>query len=304
MKNKFITKKKKRTFKLLFVFMMLCLGIIASYKNLEAKKITLKDKELIDLVVENSFSYEEENILDKFLSKTIELTNPINGLKKEYQKYIQTNYQEEPIMRENTDPLIYLYNTHQTEEYAPTSFAEFSVNPTVVISNYILQDLFQKNGYKSIVEEESISEILKQNSWNYSNSYKASRQLLEKKIIEYPSLKYFVDIHRDSLKKEKTTINISGKDYAKIMFIVGLENPSYQANLELTEKINNKLVDLYPNISKGIYKKGGIGVNGVYNQDFSGNTILIEIGGFENTTSEVLNSALAFGKCFLEVINE
>jgi stage II sporulation protein P len=62
--------------------------------------------------------------------------------------------------------------------------------------------------------------------------------------------------------------------------------------------------ELYPNLSKGIYKKGGPGVNGVYNQDFSPYTILIEIGGYENTTNEVLNTVLAFSKCFMETINE
>ena len=60
----------------------------------------------------------------------------------------------------------------------------------------------------------------------------------------------------------------------------------------------------YPGLSKGIYKKEGPGVNGVYNQDFSNRLILVEMGGYENTTTEVLNSAIAFSKCFLEVVDE
>ena len=172
------------------------------------------------------------------------------------------------------------------------------------MNDYILEDIFNKNGYKTIVEEESIKNILNNNNWNYSYSYKASRTLLEKRILEYPTLKYFIDIHRDSLSREKTTINIDGKDYAKVIFLIGLENENYEKNLEFTEKINNKLNEYYPNLSKGIYKKSGPGVNGVYNQDFNEHTILIEIGGNENTTSEVLNTTLAFSKVFMEVINE
>ena len=64
------------------------------------------------------------------------------------------------------------------------------------------------------------------------------------------------------------------------------------------------VLDVFGNEILGIYKKGGPGVNGVYNQDFSPNTILIEIGGNENTTNEVLNTTLAFSKVFMEVINE
>ena len=105
---------------------------------------------------------------------------------------------------------------------------------------------------------------------------------MDKSIINYPSLKYFIDIHRDSLKKDKTYIRIGDKDYAKVLFIVGLENENYNENLEFTNKINDKLNEYYPGLSKGIYKKEGPGVNGVYNQDNSRHTILIEIGGVEN----------------------
>ena len=213
-------------------------------------------------------------------------------------------YTPKKVINTESNPIIYLYNSHQSEEYKPSTYAEFSINPTVIMNDYILEDIFNKNGYKTIVEENSIKDILNNNNWNYSYSYKASRTLLEKRIVEYPTLKYFIDIHRDSLDRSKTTVNIDGKDYAKVIFLIGLENPNYEKNLEFTEKINNKMNEYYPNLSKGIYKKGGPGVNGVYNQDFSPNTILIEIGGNENTTNEVLNTTLAFSKVFMEVINE
>ena len=85
-----------------------------------------------------------------------------------------------------------------------------------------------------------------------------------------------------------------------------VDNMSYghEDNLLFTEKIQKKIEEYYPSLSKGIYQKSGYGVNGIYNQDFSNHTILIEIGGYENTTSEVLNSSLAFAKCFMEVIHE
>ena len=74
--------------------------------------------------------------------------------------------------------------------------------------------------------------------------------------------------------------------------------------MSFTEKINEKLNEKYPSLSKGIYKKEGEGVNGVYNQDFSPYTILVEMGGPDNTIDEVLNTSLAFAECFLEVISE
>ena len=303
--NKIITKKKlkKLKVKILFILVMTSLGIFINYKVFEKSKLKLKDKEVIDLVINNTYTYDNTNIFEKIIDKTLEASNPIKILNKDYNKHL---VKEEKIIQEEDkkNPVIYLYNTHQTEEYKTSDLIDFTLYPTVMINDYILEDIFNKNNYQTVIEESSISDILKENNWKYSNSYKASRILMENSILKYPTLKYFIDIHRDSLTRDKTTVEIDGKSYAKILFIVGLENPSYQDNLAFTEKINNKIDEYYPNLSKGIYKKEGPGVNGVYNQDFSKNTILIEIGGYENTTVEVLNTTLAFSKCFLEVINE
>ncbi len=305
MKKKFITKKlkSKKKIKVFFVIFMFFIGIFISYKNLEKSKIEITDKDLIDMVVSNSFN-NDNNFLEKLVNQSLKVSNPIKLLNRNYQKYIPNVKYEEKTVKEEASPLIYIYNSHQTEEYQSSTYAEFSINPTVVMNDYILEDIFNKNGYKTLVEERSIKEVLNNNKWKYVNSYKASRIFLEDVIVKNPSLKYFIDVHRDSLKRDKTTTTIDGKDYAKIIFLIGTDNSNYQSNLDLTERINNKLNEYYPGLSKGIYKKGGEGVNGVYNQDFSPNTILVEMGGYENTTNEVLNTSIAFSRCFMEAINE
>ena len=280
---------------------MIMIGMRISYQRLEQSKIKITNKEFIELLTKNTFS-EKTSFLETLVDKTLEISNPLKRMSNDYTKAM--NELDNSSEEESLPPTIYLYNTHQSEEYAPSTFIEFSINPTVIMNNYIIESILKKNGYSAIVEERSIKEILQNNDWNYSYSYRASRIYLEDSKKNYPSLEYFIDIHRDSLTKEKTTLSFEGKDYAKILFIVGLENPNYVDNLSFTEKIHNKINEYYPNLSKGIYQKGGYGVNGVYNQDFSPHTILIEIGGYENTTTEVLNSSIAFTRCFLEVIHE
>ena len=296
----------KVKYKFMFIFFMIIIGIIISYNSLEKSKIRITDKELANLVIDSSFN--NNNFIDKIVDVTLKYSNPIKLLNMDYEEYISTSTNNDNNTNKENDndkpPLIYLYNSHQGEEYKASTYAEFSVNPTVIVNNYILEDIFNKNNYKTLVEERSIKDILNNNNWNYSYSYKASRILMEDAKKNNPSLKYFIDIHRDSLEKDKTYIKIDDKDYAKIIFLIGLENPNYNDNLEFTEKINNKVNEYYPGLSKGIYKKEGPGVNGVYNQDFSKYTILIEIGGYENNTTEVLNTSIAFSRCFLEVINE
>ena len=286
-------RKKKKSIYLIFLFL---LTIYLTYNYLDTKTINIEQKKLVKYILnKDKTSY--------LVNKLSSLFIPKNFLKKTY----YTNEKKKKLEKELTitkEPIIYIYNSHQTEEYMPTSFVEYSVRPTVEMNNYILEEKFEKEGFTTYVEEERIKEILNKNNWNYAGSYLASRTLLEKRKQEYPSLKYFIDVHRDSLPKSRTTVTINKKDYATILFIVGLENKNYQENLSFTEKINNKLNEKYPNLSKGIYKKEGEGVNGVYNQDFSPRTILVEMGGPENSIEEVLNTSLAFSDCFLEVIKD
>ncbi len=306
MKKLFLSKAKKKNKVKKFLFLLLfAMSIYYTYQYLDQKEINIDQKELVEILLSPN---EEVTFLEK-------LTKKLFPTKKEAVKtLIKTNYQglikKEAIpvsktsKKKETNPIIYIYNTHQTEEYAPSSFIEYSVMPTVQMNNYILEEKFEQENFNTIVEEKRIKDVLNQNGWNYAGSYQASRVFLEEAKKTYPTLKYFIDVHRDSLSKDRTTITIDNKNYASILFIVGLENKNYEANLQFTEKINAKLNEKYPNLSKGIYKKEGSGVNGVYNQDFSPFTILVEMGGPENTVDEVLNTSLAFADCFLEVIKE
>ena len=309
MKKRLTIKHKKRKLPHIFSFFIFILGIYIGFNILDKSKLEITDKELVSLMLKKSHFIEEKNpskkiktILKKIYENPSYLLLPTtSNLVEKKQPPIQTI----PISnnQEIKSPLIYIYNSHQTEEYAPSTFLEYSINPTVMMANYILEENLKEKNILSYVEESSIKEILNSNNWKYSYSYKASRLLLEQRKKEYPSLKYYIDIHRDSLKKERTTVEINGKSYAKLIFLIGLDNKNYQENLAFTTKINDLLNKKYPNLSKGIYKKGGEGVNGIYNQDFSPYVVLIEIGGYENTTTEVLNSTIAFAECFMEVIS-
>lgn len=304
MKKKFIAKKSKKKFKikfLLFCFIFI-LSLTFSFQLLLKSNIKINDKFLVDLILNNN--YENKHTFSKFVNKIKKTYQPVNLLSTNYYSLVneEKEKKENAVLQSNDNYLIYLYNSHQSEEYQANSFIESEVGPTVMMASYIMEDVFNKNNYKTLVEERSIKDLLRSNSWKYYRSYDASRIYLDDSKKNNPSLKYYIDIHRDSLKREKTTVSINDKNYAKIIFLIGLENPNYQKNLEFTNKINDKLNEKYPNLSKGIYQKGGEGVNGVYNQDNSEYTILIEIGGPENKTDEVLNSTLAFCECFMEVI--
>ena len=264
------------------------------YSKKKNNKIITK---LISLILKIDFSNSLTFINNNYSIKSLEETEdkkdtiPISNYVKD----------KEPDLKID-EPIVYIYNTHQSEEYEKSNNQEYNVKPTVMSASYIIREKLNKNNIPSIVEQNDITEFLRTNNWRYSASYKVSRMLMENAKNEYSSLKYYVDIHRDSVNRNISTIKINDKNYAKILFIVGLENEKYQENLKLTEKLNSMFEEKYPKISRGIYKKKGPGVNGVYNQDFSPKTILIEVGGEENTIDEVNNTCEAISEILTEYI--
>ena len=217
----------------------------------------------------------------------------------------ESNYVKDPYEKvEVNNPIVYLYNTHQSEEYTSSNLESYNVKPTIMMTSYILREKLNKNGIPTIVEENDVTEFLRTNNWNYASSYKVTRLLLEDVYSKNPSLEFFVDLHRDSVKKSISSTTINDKKYAKILFIVGLDNKNYAKNLKVTETLNDMFNKKYPGLSRGIYKKQGKGVNGVYNQDFHPNTILIEVGGVENKIDEVFNTCEAISQVLTEYIKE
>lgn len=301
MKKKFISKnikKKKLRYKFFLFLLLFIISIVVTFKYLLKSNIKIDDKGFVELLLNKN--YEGDNVINKIINRVKKKYSPVNLLSTNYYELVSDKKEKKEIV--NNLPIIYIYNSHQEEEYTSNSFIESEVRPTVMMSSYIMKDVFDKNKLYTLVEERRIKDILNNNNWKYYKSYAASRIYLDDAKNNNQTLKYFIDVHRDSLGRDKTTVEINNKSYAKIIFLIGLENPKYEENLEFTTKINDKLNELYPNLSKGIYKKGGSGVNGIYNQDNSKYTILIEIGGFENNTTEVLNSTLAFCEVFMEVI--
>lgn len=259
--------------------------------------------ELIGLIADIDFKKPVSLLKNNYVLKDLEVKNA-NSLEEE-EAVPESNYVKDPYQKaEVNNPIVYLYNTHQSEEYATSNLESYNVKPTVMMMSYILREKLNDKGIGTIVEENDVTEFLRTNNWNYASSYKVTKLLMEDAYSKNPSLEYFIDLHRDSVKKSITSVTIDNKNYAKILFIVGLENKDYAKNLKFTEILNDKFNEKYPGLSRGIYKKKGSGVNGVYNQDFHPNTILIEVGGVDNTIDEVFNTCLAISEILTEYIKE
>lgn len=204
--------------------------------------------------------------------------------------------------------LIYIYNTFQTDKYKSNYYSSYTISPTVTEASLILKEYLKENDINSLVETKSVAKTLKEEKLSYNEIYKGSRVLLEQAVKDKQSLKYFLDIQLSVRDKEETTTVINNDNYAKVLFVIGTDNKSYKNNLNFANKLNEKLGDINANLSRGISLQGGSGYHGIYNQDFNYNTLLIQVGGKENTIDEVNRTLKVLAKIltmyFLEVERE
>ena len=74
--------------------------------------------------------------------------------------------------------------------------------------------------------------------------------------------------------------------------------------MKLANEINSLFDIYYKGLSRGVLKKEGTNVDGIYNQDISFNAMLIEVGGVDNNIDEVLNTVNAITDVLTKYIKD
>jgi stage II sporulation protein P len=211
-----------------------------------------------------------------------------------------------PKMTTNGKKVVYIYHTHTHESYLPAlkgvTDLDAAFHPTVNVTKVgeKLAEEMEKRGIGAEVNTEDFIDKLVKNGMKYYQAYDVSRKTVEEAMTKNRDLQYFIDIHRDTRRRNDTTVTINGRNYARIVFIIGGNNAKYEKNLQIAKDLHELLQQKYPGLSKGVIQKKGAGTNGKFNQDLSENAILIEFGGVDNTFEELFRTASAVADVFSE----
>ena len=210
--------------------------------------------------------------INHFLNETSSL-NQMNDIEKQWN---ETNQIEVPLISENKKK-IYLYNTHQSEEYID--------GITIFEVTYQFAQMLKHAGFDVIFETSDFMSELNEEGLKYNQLYTISRRHIAETLEKEGPFDLIVDVHRDSAKRSVSVIEADGVVYGRLMFVIG--NKSSNVSLvsahshSLTDKMNQRIPDIMrePFIRQS-----------VYNQDMADYMLLLEVGSDQNTSSEVLRS--------------
>jgi stage II sporulation protein P len=204
------------------------------------------------------------------------------------------------------DDEVFIYNTHNTESWVyvtkDKNIKDAKTNITLVSER--LSKALEKRGVKTIVDKTDHQKMLSERGLPYVYSYAMSNKTVKAAMKRDKNIHYIFDLHIDSASKEETTTIINGKSYARLRFIIGLQNPNWEENSSFAKKIHYTINEKYPKLSKGVLGKGSRSGNGEYNQSLSPYSILIEVGGNYNTQEEINNTVSALADVIADIYFE
>jgi stage II sporulation protein P len=197
----------------------------------------------------------------------------------------------------NGSKVVYVYFSHNRESFLPhlkgVTDPDLAFHSQLNVTNIgdRLKEELEGRGIGTVVDKTDVQAKLLSKGLPYWKSYQESRAVVEAAITNNRDISYIIDIHRDSRRKKDTTIEMNGKSYAKLAFIVGGEHANYEKNLAFANELQEMLDQKYKGLSRGTFTKEGAGTDGKFNQDLSERAILVEFGGVDNTFEELYNSA-------------
>lgn len=190
-------------------------------------------------------------------------------------------------------PLVLIYHTHTTEAYKQTEgcrYQEIASGKTtefdktvVAVGEQLKQELEKGYGIRTLHDTTYYDT-------SYFNAYTRSGKGVSEILLNNPSVKVVIDLHRDAPPKgvslrDRYLVKLNGKDVARIRIVVGngrnLPNPNWQENKAFAEKLAASLEKAAPGLLYDIQIK-----NDRYNQHLSPQAVLLEIGSSDNTLEE------------------
>jgi len=210
-------------------------------------------------------------------------------------------------------PLVLVLHTHGTESYAlegltayPENYGFRTDDPTqnvVAVGECFTQTLIDR-------EIAAIHCPVMHDAESYIYAYSSAAETIRAYLEKYPSIRYVIDLHRDALERQDGTIlrpvvaSPEGIPTAQIMVVVGTDDrggnhPHWQTNLSLAVRLQSKMEERCPTITRPINLRGA-----TFNQQYTPGSLLVEIGSTGNTLEEAKEAAVIAAHALADIIKK
>lgn len=186
------------------------------------------------------------------------------------------------------EPSVLILHTHGTESYAGTDgYRSREETQNMIAIGSRLSDALKQAGI-GVIHDKTMHD-----ADSYNGSYAHARTAIEQYLLQYPSIRLILDIHRDSAEDAEGnqinyTVTTDKGKAAKLMLVMGtdaggLNHPAWQDNLSLAFKLHVQLEKKCNTICRPMYLR-----TSRFNQDLCPGALLVEVGAAGNTQQEAM----------------
>jgi stage II sporulation protein P len=196
--------------------------------------------------------------------------------------------------------IAFVYHSHSTESYLPELNGEtepdraYSTKDKSIAVTAVGEYLVNALGAKGIGSLHSDA------PYNWKTAYSESRKTVKTVMQKNAELRFILDLHRDSARRDKTTLTHDGVTYARLWFVIGKKNPEFEQNFHFAEELNRRVEEKLPGLSRGVVGKRE-GSNGEFNQSLSPYSVIVEVGGVDNSLEETYRTMDIFAEAIAEM---
>lgn len=198
-------------------------------------------------------------------------------------------------------PLAIIYHTHTMESFLPeldlgsgaTPEDAFTLNPDksiVAVGETLAREMSSEHGIGVLHVLEYFDVDETGSRMQRLGAYTRAKPYIASLSDRYPQARLLIDLHRDSPRRDRTTLEMPEGDYARILLVVGtddrLSHPDWKRNLAFAQELSDQMDRLKPGIMRGVEVSSHR-----YNQHLSPAALLVELGGVDNTLEEADRSA-------------
>ena len=209
------------------------------------------------------------------------------------------------------EPLVLVVHTHGTEAYNECG-KEGYYNSSLPLRSEDNSENVVGIGQKlvSVLNDFGIPAIHSEklcDKESFVHAYSTSAEEVKAYLKKYPSIRFVIDLHRDSIEsadKTKTNplTNIAGKETAQLMFVVGTDEAganhrNWQDNLSLALTLQSEISQDYPRLFRKINLR-----TASFNQQLSTGYLLLECGSCASSYEQAQSAVEMFATGLARVI--
>jgi len=132
--------------------------------------------------------------------------------------------------------------------------------------------------------------------------YNASLEI-RSQLRDNPSIRYIIDVHRDSVQNtDGTYLAMETDGMAQLMFVVGTDHggsghAGWEDNLALAARLHTAIEEEHPGIMRAVNIRSAS-----FNQQYTQGSLILEIGSCAGSLENALKSAGLFAKALADEI--